>query len=144
MEWEKLSQLLAQGGDVGASSGGDQLRLWSKPGPLGRGWPDPRICAGTSQLSPLPRTLCSCPPPPDPWSPFSFGEEPRPCRHVTQGFPARRSIRESPLYTGPPQAPTPCHTQLGWDCLNVSTNDFNRFDFLFISKAHKSMVKNLT
>ena len=52
--------------------------------------------------------------------------------------------REPIVYWAPPQAPTPCHTQLGWDFLNVSTNDFKRFDFLFISKAHKSMVKNLT
>lgn len=94
---------------MGALSGGDQLRLRSRLGTLERGWPDPRICAGTSQLSPLPRTLCSCPPPPDLWSPFSFREEPRPRRHVTQ-VSCQEVQQENPPYTGPPQAPPPCHT----------------------------------
>lgn len=89
-----------------ALSGGDQLRLRSRPGTLERGWPDPRICAGTSQLSPLPRTLCSCPPPPDPWSPFSFREEPRPRRHVTQVSCQEVQQREPTIYWAPPGTPS--------------------------------------
>lgn len=74
---------------MGDSCDTDQLRLWSSTGTSEARVARPWVCAGTNGLSPLPRTLCSCPPPPDPWSPFSFEEEPGPCRHVAQGSPAR-------------------------------------------------------